>query len=91
VDLGRQLWDRVVPHVALDSDNENSTLQRFHPDAGFIDLDQPRALDDMFRALDRTGLVVVDCRAASTEVFLDYCAASDLLLPDNARTGDAAT
>lgn len=72
------LKDKTVPFVALDSDNENSTLKRFHPDAGFIDLAQPRSLDDMFRALERADLVVVDCRAASTDVFLNYFSAIDL-------------
>ncbi|MBK7999434.1 MAG: hypothetical protein IPK15_12170 [Verrucomicrobia bacterium] len=72
------LKDKSIPHTALDSDNENSTLKRFHSDAGFIDLAQPRSLDEMFRALERTDLVVVDCRAASTDVLLNYFAAIDL-------------
>lgn len=72
------LKDKGLSFVALDSDNENSTLKRFHSDAGFIDLAQPRSLDDMFRALERAELVVVDCRAASTDVFLNYFSAIDL-------------
>ncbi|MFO1511999.1 MAG: hypothetical protein U1F83_03650 [Verrucomicrobiota bacterium] len=32
------LKDRGVAHVAIDSDNENSTLKRFHPDTRFLDL-----------------------------------------------------
>jgi hypothetical protein len=32
----------------------------------------------MFRALERTNVVVVDCRAASTEIFLSYFKAIDL-------------
>jgi hypothetical protein len=43
-----------------------------------MDLSQPRALDAMFRALEKTDLVVVDCRAASTEVFFDYFDLIDL-------------
>ena len=39
---------------------------------------QSRSLDDMFRALERTDLVIVDCRAASTDVFLRYFAAIDV-------------
>jgi hypothetical protein len=72
------LKDKTIPFVACDSDNENSTLKRFHPDAGFIDLSQARSLDEMFRALEKTELVVVDCRAASTDVFLRYFQAIDL-------------
>src|SRR5438128_10022269 len=70
VNLVQFLKDKAVPFIACDSDNENSTLKRFHTDAGFIDLAQPRPLDDMFRALDPTDLVIVDCRPASTDVFL---------------------
>jgi cellulose biosynthesis protein BcsQ len=33
------LKDKGIAHVAIDSDNENSTLKRFHPDTRFLDLD----------------------------------------------------
>lgn len=72
VNLVQFLKDRSVPHVAIDSDNENSTLKRFHPDADFLDLAQPRALDAMFHALEKAPLVVVDCRAASTDLLFEY-------------------
>jgi hypothetical protein len=72
------LRDKSIPFIACDSDNENSTLKRFYPDAEFINLAQPRSLDEMFRALERTDLAVVDCRAASTDVFLRYFAAIDI-------------
>jgi hypothetical protein len=78
VNLVQFLKDKSIPFVACDSDNENSTLKRFHPDAEFINLAQSRSLDDMFRALERTDLVIVDCRAASTDVFLRYFAAIDI-------------
>src|SRR5882724_1028883 len=78
VNLVQFLKDKSIPFVACDSDNENSTLKRFHPDAEFINLAQSRSLDDMFRALERTDLVIVDCRAASTDVFLRYFAAIDV-------------
>lgn len=78
VNLVQYLKDRSIPFVACDSDNENSTLKRFHPDAEFINLAQSRSLDEMFRALERTDLVVVDCRAASTDVFLRYFLAIDI-------------
>ena len=35
-------------------------MKRFHSDAIFIDLSQPRLLDEMFRSLDRTALAGVD-------------------------------
>ena len=78
INLVQYLKDKAIPFVACDSDNENSTLKRFHPDAGFINLAQSRSLDDMFRALERADLVIVDCRAASTDVFLRYFAAIDI-------------
>ncbi len=78
VNLVQFLKDQGIAFVACDSDNENSTLKRFHPDAGFINLAQPRSLDEMFRSLERTELVVLDCRAASTDVFLKYFATIDV-------------
>jgi hypothetical protein len=78
VNLIQYLKDKAIPFVACDSDNENSTLKRFHPDAEFINLAQSRSLDDMFRALERADLVIVDCRAASTDLFLRYFAAIDV-------------
>jgi len=72
------LKDKGVPHVAIDSDNENSTLKRFHPETRFLDLDNTREMDAIFTALEKSKLVVVDCRAASTDLFLDYFAEVDL-------------
>jgi CobQ/CobB/MinD/ParA nucleotide binding domain len=66
------LKDRGVPHAAIDSDNENSTLKRFHPEVSFLDLGNRRELDGIFAALEKNDLVIVDCRAASTDLFLDY-------------------
>ena len=72
------LKDRAIGHVAIDSDNENSTLKRFHPETRFLDLASRRELDSIFAALEKSNLVVVDCRAASTDLFLDYFAEVDL-------------
>ncbi len=72
------LKDKEIAHVAIDTDNENSTLKRFHPDARFLDLDNRRELDGIFRAIEEAELVVVDCRAASTDLFLDYFKEIDL-------------
>jgi len=72
------LKDKGIVHVAIDSDNENSTLKRFHPDTRFLDLDHRRELDGIFAALEKANLVVMDCRAASTDLFIDYFAEIDL-------------
>lgn len=68
------LKDQKIPHVAIDTDNENSTLKRFHPDARFVNLSHTHEIDELFAAMEATSLVVVDCRAASTDLFLDYFA-----------------
>ena len=72
------LKDKGIAHVAIDSDNENSTLKRFHPDTRFLDLEHRRELDGIFTALENANLVVMDCRAASTDLFMDYFAEIDL-------------
>ncbi len=72
------LKDKGIAHIAIDSDNENSTLKRFHPDTRFLDLDNRRELDGIFAALEKANLVVMDCRAASTDLFIDYFAEIDL-------------
>ena len=78
VNFVQYLKDKKVNHTAIDSDNENSTLNRFHPDAQFLDLADPRGLDAIFRALEKFELVVVDCRAASTDLFIDFFNVIDL-------------
>ena len=79
VNFVQYLKDKSIQHTACDCDNENSTLKRFHGEAvEFMDLSRPRALDAMFRAFEKTDLVVVDCRAASTELFFDYFDEIDL-------------
>ena len=72
VNFVQYLKDKKIQFLVYDCDNENSTLKRFHGDATFLDLAHPRGLDSMIRALEKTDLVVVDCRAASTEVFFNY-------------------
>ena len=72
VNLVQYLKDSGVPHVAFDTDNENSTLKRFHPEASFVDLAQSRQLDAIFDVRKTSDLTVVDCRAASSDLFLDY-------------------
>ena len=78
VNFVQYLKDRQIAHAAFDSDNENSTLKRFHPEAGFLNLADPRGLDPMIQALEANRLVVVDCRATSTDLFLNFFAATYL-------------
>ena len=72
------LKDKGIAHIAIDSDNENSTLKRFHPDSLFLDFANRRGLDCVFNSMEKANLVVVDCRAASTDLFLDHFAEIDL-------------
>jgi cellulose biosynthesis protein BcsQ len=78
VNFVQYLKDRGIANVACDCDNENSTLKRFHPEAEFLDLASSRSLDAMFHALGKADVVVVDCRAASSELFFDYFSEIDL-------------
>ena len=78
VNFVQYLKDKGITHTAIDSDNENSTLKRFHPDAQFLDLSDRRGLDAIFAALEKSNLVVVDCRAASTDLFIDFFNSIDL-------------
>lgn len=68
------LKDQQFGHRAIDTDNENSTLKRFHRDAEFINIEKVQEIDAVFSALEFSDLVIVDCRAASTDIFLDYFA-----------------
>lgn len=78
VNFVQYLKDKGIAHAAIDSDNENSTLKRFHPDTRFLNLDNRRELDGIFTALEKANLVVMDCRAASTDLFIDYFTEIDL-------------
>jgi cellulose biosynthesis protein BcsQ len=78
VNFVQYLKDKGITHTAIDSDNENSTLKRFHPDTHFLDLADRRGLDGIFRALEYSNFVVVDCRAASTDLFIDFFNVIDL-------------
>ena len=78
INLVQYLKDQKVPHLAIDTDNANSTLKRTHPEALFANLNQRRGLDAVFTSLDDQPLVVVDGRAASTDQFLTYFDAVEL-------------
>ena len=64
VNFVQYLKDNAIAHIAVDTDNENSTLKRFHPEALFLNIADPTEIDSVFDMLDKTDLVVMDCRAA---------------------------
>ena len=66
------LKDCGIAHCAIDSDHENSTLKRFHQEAEFINLEHRREIDRVFTAAETSELLVIDCRAASTDLFIDF-------------------
>jgi len=78
VNFVQYLKDKAIPHAVFDSDNENSTLTRFHPEAAFVKLDEPQGPDALFTALEKSSLVVMDCRAASTDALIDHFALINL-------------
>ena len=81
------LKDRGSAHRAIDSDHENSTLKRLHPDSDFINLEQRREIDRIFIAAQTTDMLVIDCRAASTDLFIDFF--DEVGLTEVLRTIDA--
>jgi CO dehydrogenase nickel-insertion accessory protein CooC1 len=66
------LKDCGIQYRAIDSDHENSTLKRFRPEAEFVDLEHRREIDRVFTAAETSDLLVIDCRAASTDLFIDF-------------------
>ena len=45
VNLVQYLKDHSIAHLAIDTDNENSTLKRFHPEATFLDIEDTKQID----------------------------------------------
>ena len=66
------LKDCGIAHCAIDSDHENSTLKRFHPQSEFINLEHRREIDRVFTTAETCDLLVIDCRAASTDLLIDF-------------------
>ena len=85
--LVQYLKDRQLMHHAIDTDHENSTLKRFHPEAQFINLEHKREIDGLFDAAENSNLLVVDRRAASTDLFIDFF--EEIGLEEVLRTLDA--
>ena len=87
VNFIQYLKDRGHVHRAIDSDHENSTLKRFHPESDFINLEHRREIDRMFTTVENCDLLVIDCRAASTDLFIDFF--DEVGLAEVLRTLDA--
>jgi MinD-like ATPase involved in chromosome partitioning or flagellar assembly len=60
--------------AAFDGDNENSTLCRFIPKAGFVDMRQPNAIDQVLAPLiaDKADVVLLDSRAGTSDEMLEW-------------------
>ncbi len=78
VNFVQALKDRRLAHRASDTDDETLTLLRFHADAEFANIQKPREIDRSFALLETTALLIVDCRAASPDLFLEYFAEINL-------------
>src|SRR6266446_3958621 len=72
VNFIQYLKDRQISHAAFDSDDENSTLKRFHSEVGFINAIHPSEIVRIVDALPESAVVVVECRPAPTPIFLNY-------------------
>jgi MinD-like ATPase involved in chromosome partitioning or flagellar assembly len=60
--------------AAFDGDNENSTLCRFIPEAAFVDMRQPNAIDKILEPIteDTADIVLLDSRAGTSDEMLDW-------------------
>ena len=68
------LKEKKVRVTAFDGDNENSTLCRFIPEAGFVDMRQANAIDQILDPLiqDTADVVLMDSRAGTSDEFLEW-------------------
>src|SRR5512132_1743811 len=76
------LKDFGIAHCAIDSDHENSTLKRFHPESEFINLEHRREIDRVFTALNglqfRKDIELLRCDFRSAA---PHCEAQRLCFP----------
>src|SRR6516165_6085318 len=79
VNFVQYLKDCGIAYCAIDSDHENSTLKRFHPQSDFINLENRHEIDCVFTSAENSDLLVIDCRAASTDLFIDFFDEVDLV------------
>jgi CO dehydrogenase nickel-insertion accessory protein CooC1 len=68
------LKEKNIRVTAFDGDNENSTLCRFVPEAGFVDMRQPHAMDQVLEPAinDTVDVVLLDSRAGTSDEILDW-------------------
>jgi MinD-like ATPase involved in chromosome partitioning or flagellar assembly len=68
------LQEKGVRVAAFDGDNENSTMCRFIPEAGFVDMRQPNAIDAIVAPItaNTADLVLLDSRAGTSDEMLDW-------------------
>lgn len=68
------LKDRKAGVIPFDGDTENSTLSRFIPESRFVDMRNPRALDDILQPLEtsQADTVLLDSRAATSEDMIQW-------------------
>jgi len=66
------LKDCGADHCAIDSDHENSTLKRFRPERSSLVSNIAAKSTACSRRRKRADLLVIDCRAASTDLFIDF-------------------
>jgi rhodanese-related sulfurtransferase len=68
------LQARKIQAVAIDGDNENSTLSRFLPDSKFIDMREQAAIDSVLAPIttDEAEVVLLDSRAATSEEMVQW-------------------
>ena len=63
---------------AIDPDNTNSTLTRFHPNSLFVDVSNPESMDQIALSFDEVPLVAVDGMGGQKGVFLKWMESVDL-------------
>src|SRR5271170_4501331 len=65
---------RKIRTVAIDGDNENSTLTRFLPDSKFIDMREQTAIDSVLSPItaEEAEVVLLDSRAATSEEMVQW-------------------
>jgi MinD-like ATPase involved in chromosome partitioning or flagellar assembly len=68
------LQARKIRTVAIDGDNENSTLSRFLPESRFIDMREPTAIDSILAPItaEEAEVVLLDSRAATSEEMVQW-------------------
>jgi cellulose biosynthesis protein BcsQ len=74
------LKDRNVEYSAYDCDNENSTLKRFHADVEFFNLEGRRALDPIFRSLEKSDRTVRRIRKVNSPNPVCRCLMSEIFI-----------